>query len=178
MVWVDVERALFPGRFQPIHKGHVEVIKWALQRVDELIVGIGTAQESHTVVNPFTAGERVIMVKLALRDAGVDLNRVYIIPIPDILMNSVWPYYVQMYVPKFRYGVARNPLVLRLFRDAGIEVLVPPPYLRVKYSSTRIRRLMLEGSSEWEELVPPSVVKFIKEIEGVKRLKEVTGVDV
>ncbi len=178
MPWSDVRRALFPGRFQPIHWGHVKVIQWALTQVDELVVGIGTAQESHTVINPFTAGERVIMVKEALKEVGVDLSRIYIIPIPDILMNSVWPYYVQMYVPRFQYGIARNPLVLRLFKDAGIKPLVPPPYDRGKYSSTRIRKLMLVGSDEWRELVPKSVAAFIDEIDGVERLKEVTGVDV
>ncbi len=142
-----------------------------------MIIGVGTAQESHTVINPFTAGERVLMIREALKDASIDLSRVYIIPIPDILMNSVWPHYVQMYVPKFRYGVARNPLVLRLFKDAGIEVLIPPPYDRSKYSSTRIRKLMLLGRSEWRELVPPSVARLIEELNGVERLKEVTGVD-
>jgi len=177
MVWDDVVRALFPGRFQPIHLGHVGVIKWVLERVDELIIAIGTAQESHTIVNPFTAGERVIMVRLALEEAGIDLRRVYIIPIPDILMNSVWPHYVQMYVPKFRYGVARNPLVIRLFKEAGFDVLIPPPYDRAKYSSTRIRKLILSGSDEWRELVPKSVAKFIDEIGATQRLREVTGVD-
>ena len=177
MVWNDVVRALFPGRFQPIHLGHVSVIKWVLERVDELIIAIGTAQESHTIVNPFTAGERVVMVRLALEEAGIDLRRVYIIPIPDILMNSVWPHYVQMYVPKFRYGVARNPLVIRLFKEAGFEVLIPPPYDRAKYSSTKIRKLILSGSDEWRELVPKSVAKFIDEIGATQRLREVTGVD-
>jgi nicotinamide-nucleotide adenylyltransferase len=177
MVWSDVSRALYPGRFQPMHLGHLNVIKWALTKVDELIIGVGTAQESHTVVNPFTSGERLVMLREALKDEGIDLSRVYIIPIPDILMNSVWPYYVQMYVPKFTYGVARNPLVLRLFKDAGIQLLIPPPYDRRKLSSTRIRKLMLLGKDEWRELVPRAVAKFIDEIGGVERLKEITGVD-
>jgi nicotinamide-nucleotide adenylyltransferase len=153
------------------------VIKWALERVDELVVVIGTAQESHTVVNPFTAGERLIMVKLALKDEGVDLNRVYIVPVPDILMNCVWVHYLSMYVPKFKYGIARNPLVIRLFKEAGYEVLIPPPYNRGEYSSTKIRKLMLLGDNKWRELVPKSVAEFIDEIKGVERLKQVVGVD-
>lgn len=176
-MWNDVVRAVFPGRFQPIHLGHLHVIEWTLTKVDELIVAIGTAQESHTIVNPFTAGERVLMIKEALKERSVDLSRVYIIPVPDILMNSVWPQYLQMYVPKFRYGVARNPLVLRLFRDAGYEVLVPPPLERGKYSSTVVRKLMLLGDDRWRELVPASVVKVIEELGGIERLREVTGVD-
>lgn len=153
------------------------MIRWALEKVDEVIVVIGTAQESHTVVNPFTAGERVVMVKLALKEAGLDLNRIYIIPVPDILMNSVWVNYLSMYVPKFKYGVARNPLVVRLFKEAGYEVLIPPPYNRGIYSSTRIRRLMLSDDASWRDLLPKSVVEFIDEIKGVERLKHVVGVD-
>ncbi len=170
-------RAVYAGRFQPIHYGHVNVIKWALERVDELIVVIGTAQESHTVVNPFTAGERLLMVKLALKEEGVDLDRVYIVPVPDILMNSVWVHYLAMYVPKFKFGVARNPLVVRLFREAGYEVLIPPPYNRGEYSSTRIRRLMLSNDPAWKDLIPKSVVEFIDEIRGVERLRQIIGVD-
>ncbi|MCX8185173.1 MAG: nicotinamide-nucleotide adenylyltransferase [Sulfolobales archaeon] len=177
MVWNDVVRAVYPGRFQPVHLGHVEVIKWALSGVDELIIAIGTAQESHTIVNPFTAGERVVMLKLALEEYGLNLGRIYIIPVPDILMNSVWPIYVQLYVPRFKYGVARNPLVIRLFREAGYEVLVPPPYERGKYSSTKIRRLMAAGNESWRSYVPSSVAKFIDEIGGVERIREVLGSD-
>jgi len=83
-------RGVYPGRFQPFHWGHVGVVRWALEKVDELVIVIGTAQESHTVANPFTAGERVVMVKEALKDAEIDLSKIYIIPIPDILMNVVW----------------------------------------------------------------------------------------
>ncbi len=153
------------------------MVRWALERVDELIVVIGTAQESHTVVNPFTAGERVLMVRLALKEVGVDLNRIYVIPVPDILMNSAWVHYLAMYVPKFKFGVARNPLVIRLFKEAGYDVLIPPPYDRTKYSSTRIRRLMISDDASWRGLLPRSVVEFLDEIKGVERLRQIVGVD-
>ena len=177
MAYRSPVRGLYPGRFQPVHWGHVEVVKWALQRVDEVIIVIGTAQESHTVVNPFTAGERMLMIRAALQDAGVDLGRVWIVPVPDILMNAVWVKYVELYVPPFRYGIARNPLVVRLFKEAGYEVLVPPPYERGLYSSTTIRKMMLLGDERWRQLVPPSVAKIIDEIGGVQRIREVAGRD-
>ncbi len=172
-----VTRAVFPGRFQPLHWGHVSVVKWALERVDELVIVVGSAQESHTLTNPFTAGERIVMIREGLRDSGVDLSRIIIVPVPDILMNAVWPRYVAMFVPPFRYVVARNPLVLRLFKEMGYEVLVPPPYDREKYSSTRIRAMMIRGDERWRELVPPSVARIIDEIRGVERLREIVGRD-
>ncbi|RLG84918.1 MAG: nicotinamide-nucleotide adenylyltransferase [Thermoprotei archaeon] len=176
-MYSDRVRGVYPGRFQPMHKGHLQVIRWALQNVDELIIVIGTAQESHTIANPFTAGERMVMIREALRESGIDLSRVYIVPVPDILLNAVWVHYLRLYVPSFRYGIARNPLVVRLFKEAGYEVLVPPPYDRERYSSTRIRRLMIQGDDTWRELVPPAVARVIDEIGGVERLREVTGRD-
>lgn len=170
-------RGIFPGRFQPPHLGHMQTIKWSLEKVDELIIVVGSAQESHTLSNPFTAGERVLMIKEGLKDLSIDLSRIYIIPVADIYMNAVWVHYVAMFVPPFRYAIARNPLVVRLFKEAGYEVLIPPPYNREIYSSTRIRRLMLEGNNDWKKLVPPSVAHIIETIDGVRRLMEIAGRD-
>jgi nicotinamide-nucleotide adenylyltransferase len=36
---------------------------------------------------------------------------------------------------------------------------------------------MLMGDEKWRELVPPSVAKFIDEIKGIERLKEIVGKD-
>ncbi|MEM3079801.1 MAG: adenylyltransferase/cytidyltransferase family protein, partial [Thermoproteota archaeon] len=51
-------RGLFIGRFQPFHLGHLKAVEYIINRVDEVIIGIGSAQYSHTLENPFTAGER------------------------------------------------------------------------------------------------------------------------
>ena len=169
---IKPERAVLPGRFQPVHKGHVEVIKWALERVDELIIVIGSAQESHTLENPFTAGERMLMIKEALKEIGVDFSKVYIVPIPDIQVNSIWVSYLRSLLPPFSIGISRNPLVVRLFREAGLKVLEPPVYSRDEYSGTRIRELMLKGES-WEQYVPRSVANIIKSLDGVSRLREI-----
>ncbi|EZQ03059.1 nicotinamide-nucleotide adenylyltransferase [Candidatus Acidianus copahuensis] len=169
-------RGVYPGRFQPFHLGHLSVIKWALERVDELIILVGSAQESHTLNNPFTAGERIEMIRLSLREHGIPTDRYYIIPIPDILMNSVWTYHVRMYVPSFSKVFARNPLVIRLFKEAGTEVEIPPPYNREKYNSTLIRKMIILNE-KWEDLVPTSVSIFLSNIRGIERLKELVGSD-
>jgi len=57
-------RALYIGRFQPYHNGHHYVINHIAREVDELIIGFGSAQMSHEPSDPFTAGERVLMIKV------------------------------------------------------------------------------------------------------------------
>ena len=71
--------------------------------------------------------------------------------------------------PPFDIIYSSNPLVVRLFREAGIPVNSPAMYERATHSGTEIRRRMLAGEP-WEELVPPAVVKVISEIDGVERL--------
>ncbi|QGR15930.1 nicotinamide-nucleotide adenylyltransferase [Sulfurisphaera ohwakuensis] len=169
-------RGLYPGRFQPFHLGHLSVIKWALQKVDELIIVIGSAQESHTLANPFTAGERIEMIRESLLEENIDLSSIYLIPVPDILMNNVWVSHVRSFSPNFDIVFARNPLVIRLFKEAGFEILIPPPYDREKYNSTLIRRLIIENNDEWKKLVPQKVAEYILKIRGDERLKAIAGI--
>ena len=58
-----VNRGLYVGRFQPFHLGHLGAIKEVLKEVDELAIVIGSAQYSHNPSNPFTAGERLVMIR-------------------------------------------------------------------------------------------------------------------
>jgi len=76
------KRALFVGRFQPFHNGHLHAVKSILGDADELVVVVGSAQMSHEPDNPFTAGERLEMIKYALDSAGIDRRRYMLIPIP------------------------------------------------------------------------------------------------
>ena len=44
---MNMKRAFYIGRFQPFHLGHYSVITSIAEEVDELIIGIGSAQTSH-----------------------------------------------------------------------------------------------------------------------------------
>ncbi|MEM0456612.1 MAG: nicotinamide-nucleotide adenylyltransferase [Nitrososphaerota archaeon] len=171
-----MRRALFIGRFQPIHIGHVEAIKHILSENDELIIVVGSAQYSHTFDNPFTAGERIEMIRMALEEAGVDLRRVLIIPVPDVGSHSIWVAHVKSLAPSFQTVYTNNPLVTQLFKEAGYEVKPINMFRRDELIATRIRKMMV-GDEEWRALVPKSVAQFIEKVEGVKRLKMVVSTD-
>jgi len=166
-------RGLYIGRFQPYHLGHHQILKQISKEVDEIIVGIGSAQKSHEIENPFTAGERVLMVSSALKDFDI---KHYVIPIEDILRNCIWVAHVKSMVPPFDVVYTNNPLVIELFTEDGFDVRKSPLFKRDDYSGTRIRKLMLKNE-EWEEFVPQSVVEIIDEIDGINRLKTVSQSD-
>jgi len=165
----DDFNALLIGRFQPFHKGHMEVIRTILKDCDYLTLGIGSAQYSHTFENPFTAGERHLMISRALKEEGV--QNYFLVPIVDINRYSVWVAHVSSLVPPFKAIYSNNPLTKRLFSEAGYEVRASPLFNVELYSGTEIRNRMLAGK-DWRHLVPETVASVIDEIKGEERIKE------
>ena len=171
-----VKRGLYVGRFQPFHLGHLGAIKDILKEVDELIIVIGSAQYSHLLDNPFTAGERMVMIRKALEEAGLSYSRFWIVPVPDMHLHMMWVSAVKGYTPSFDVVYSNEPLTRRLFIEAGYKVKAIRFHKRKIYSSTEIRKRMLKDKS-WEKLVPKSVATFIKEIDGVNRLRDLNKSD-
>jgi nicotinamide-nucleotide adenylyltransferase len=171
-----VRRGLLVGRFQPLHKGHLKAMKDILEKVDELIIVVGSSQYSHTMENPFTTGERVLMIRQALTEEDVNPSRYWIIPVPDMHIHMIWVAEVIGYTPKFDTIYTNEPLTRRLFIESGFNVKPVPFHQREEYSSTEIRERIL-NKKNWEELVPETVAKFIKEINGAERLHDLARTD-
>ncbi|HDN66098.1 MAG TPA: nicotinamide-nucleotide adenylyltransferase [Methanosarcinales archaeon] len=169
-----MSRAFYIGRFQPYHIGHHTVLESIAGEVDEIIVGIGSAQRSHELENPFTAGERVVMISRSLKDLDIDC---YVIPIEDIQRNAVWVSHVRSMAPHFDLAYTNNPLVFRLFEEAGVQVERSPMHQRDVYSGTIIRKRMLSGEG-WAHLVPRAVAETIDDIGGIERIREIARDDV
>jgi nicotinamide-nucleotide adenylyltransferase len=151
-------------------------VKDILEEVEELVIAIGSAQYSHNINNPFTAGERLTMIRLALKEAGIDDSRVWVVPVPDVHLHMMWVSALEGYTPKFDIVYSNEPLTRRLFTEAGYKVEPIRFHERKIYSSTEIREKMLK-SENWGKFVPESVAKFIKEIDGANRLRDLTKSD-
>jgi len=168
-----MKRGFYIGRFQPYHNGHQAVLEGIADETDEIVIGVGSAQLSHQPDNPFTAGERVLMITRALASLECPF---YVIPIEDIKRNALWVAHVKSMTPPFELCYSSNPLVVQLFNEAGVTVQSPAMYERDTHSGTEIRRRILNGEP-WKQLVPPAVVKVIDEISGVNRLRQIAGDD-
>ena len=60
-----MKRAIYPGSFDPITNGHIDILKRALQVFDEVIVLVA---DNETKKSRFTVEERVSMIKEAVKD--------------------------------------------------------------------------------------------------------------
>lgn len=58
--------AVFPGQFDPITHGHLDVIRRGLKLFDEVIVGVGNNPEKREM---FPLDERVEMIRILLADS-------------------------------------------------------------------------------------------------------------
>jgi nicotinamide-nucleotide adenylyltransferase len=157
------------GRFQPFHAGHLKVLHEIRRRRPEagLLLGIGSAEESYTWKNPFTAGERFEMID---RTVGAIADpRVYIVPVADIRRHAQWVRYLESLLPAFDRVYTNNPLTRLLFERAGYAVESPPLYSRGRFEGEHIRRCLATDRG-WRPLVPPAVAGYLEEIEAPRRL--------
>jgi nicotinamide-nucleotide adenylyltransferase len=167
---------LYVGRFQPFHLGHLEAVKHILGKVDELVVVVGSAHDSHTIDNPFTAGERITMIRLALKEAKIDANRYTVLPLPDAEFHKVWVSHLLSQTPSFDLVFTNEPLTGRLLKEAGMRVEKIPMFNRGAFTATEVRKRIIEGKN-WEELLPKSVAAYVKQIKGEERMREITQTD-
>jgi len=171
-----LSRGIFIGRFQPFHLGHIAAIKFAFKRVDELAIVIGSAQASYESQNPFTAGERVSMIKDSLNaDKMIDCKKTLIIPVPDTNIHSTWTHSVDMLVPKYDVVFTNNAFTGYLFIQRNIAVTEPKLLNRSDLSGTEIRRRMVKNL-KWTHLVTKQTQSLIEEVGGVERLKKISGI--
>jgi nicotinamide-nucleotide adenylyltransferase len=160
--------ALFIGRFQPFHKGHLMLLQSISNQYDEIIIGIGSSQYSSTIDNPFSEDERKKMLAKSLDKVGI--NNYKIVLIPDIHNPPKWVSHVFSIVRDFDVVISNNSFTKQLFSEKGYFVKRTPYFEKERYSGEEIRRRMI-NSEKWEDLVPKAVAKIIKEINGVQRLK-------
>lgn len=167
-----MRRALLFGRFQPFHLGHLNIVEWALKLgFDEVVLLIGMASENYTPRNPFTAGERIEMIRLSCTDKGIPPSKTITATIQTLETSIGSVYYVLSYVPRVEAILTRNPVISKIFLDAGIKVVQPPLFNREEWRGETIRRKIAKGDDSWKKAVTPSTASFIEEIGGVERIR-------
>jgi nicotinamide-nucleotide adenylyltransferase len=161
--------ALFIGRFQPFHKGHLSAVKWIAKKSSKVIVAIGSAQEKNTVRNPFSVNERMKMIKAQLTAAGLQKKCAFA-SVTDINSNERWAAHVDAHVPRYEVVYSNNALVKKLMRKTRKTVRAVPFFKKEKFNATKIRTRMKKGA-RWQDRVPAKVKSVLKRIGAEARVK-------
>jgi cytidyltransferase-like protein len=161
------------GRFQPFHLGHLEYLRGAAKRSDEVWIGITNPDPSRVKPeesdplrhlpesNPYSYAERLLMVKAAAADLGLDPARVHVIPFP-VNEPELWPAYVPPDVTQYlRLFSAWGGTKLERLREAGYEAVVLDEGAEKEISGAEVREAIREHG-DWESLVPPGVAIVLR----------------
>ena len=110
------------GRFQPFHLGHLEAVNFALSKVEQLYIGIGSSNKSNQPRNPFTVEERKQMILSSL-DKNI-IKRVSIYEIPDLDDHSKWVNSVDEIIPKYDIVFSSDDFTHSLYEKKGKELIL------------------------------------------------------
>ena len=154
------KRAVYPGMFDPVHNGHVDVIQRSLQIFDELIVAV--------VANPakqplFSVKERLEMID----EATSELSNFRIVAFDGLLIDLVARERADCIVrgiravSDFEYEF-QMALMNRKLRST-VETVFLMPHEKYTYISSRLIKEVASFGTSVAGLVPPIVEKRLAE---------------
>jgi nicotinamide-nucleotide adenylyltransferase len=156
------------GRFQPFHLGHLEAVNFALSKVEQLYIGIGSSNKSHQPRNPFTVEERRHMILSSLD--GKTLKRVSIYDIPDLDDHSKWTQSIDEIIPNYDIVFSNDDFTHSLYQKIEKDVISVELKSREIFSGTNIRKMIL-NEENWQDLVPDGARNILLTINAKNRLE-------
>lgn len=132
---------LIIGRFQPLHKGHIYLIKEGLKIAKKLVIGIGSANIID-FDNPFSADERERTLKEMIQKEHLDSHIIKIIRLDDNPSDSIWLKQLLQKTGSIDVVIGNNERVKGIFENAGYKVQDIPYFKRHIYEGRKIREKM------------------------------------
>ena len=151
--------ALYPGTFDPITNGHLDIIERALGLFDKLIVAVAISEDKKPM---FTLEERIEMTKEAVKH----LSNVTVIGFDNLTVDLAKTHNAGIIirglraVSDFEYELQLEYLNNSL--NETIETIYLMPKLKHAFISSSIVRNLLKFNGKTEHLIPQGVQKIIR----------------
>ncbi len=155
----DIKRAIYPGTFDPITNGHLDIIKRACRMFDEIIVAVADSEAKKPM---FTLEQRIEMVKVVTKD----FPKIKVVGFHSLLVDLSDDLDANIIirglraVSDFEYELQMGYANASLKKD--LETVYLMPSLEHAFVSSSVVRSILNFDGKVEHLVPDEALKLIK----------------
>jgi pantetheine-phosphate adenylyltransferase len=153
-------KAIYPGTFDPLTNGHLDLIARGAKIVDHLVIAILRNSEKATPL--FTVPERVEMITEATREFG----NVSVATFDGLLVDFCREQGAKAVLRGIRaisdYEYEFQMAMMNRKLDPELETLFMMPAEKYSYVSSRLIKSVFELGGDVSSLVPPLVVERLK----------------
>jgi pantetheine-phosphate adenylyltransferase len=159
-----MRRAIYPGSFDPVTNGHLDIIERGCKLFDEIIIGI--------LVNPekqpfFSVEERREMLNEVVQDISHGGCKVQVDSFTGLLVNYAVAQEADVIVRGIRaisdYEYELQMALMNRRLEPGIETVFMMPAETYSYVSSRLVKEVFQLGGTIAGLVPPVIEKRMKE---------------
>ncbi len=155
-----MRRVIYPGTFDPVTYGHIDVIKRAMELFDEIVV---TVAKNPAKTEMFTLEERVDMLKESLKEY------------PNVIVDSFGGLVVDHARQLGAVGIIRGLRAISDFEyefqmalmnrklNKDFKTIFLMPHEKYTYLNSTIIRNLAQFDADVSEFVPPYVAEKLKE---------------
>ena len=158
--------AIYPGTFDPITFGHIDVIRKSLKIVDKVIVGISDGNQKNFL---FSINERVEIIKRALyKDVNLKKNKVEVITFNTLTTDLCKKYKSNIIlrglraVSDFEYEFQLAGMNRKL--NNQVETIFLMSDLENQIISSRFVKEIAQHKGDLKKFTTKSTIKSLKEI--------------
>ena len=155
-----MRRAIYPGSFDPITKGHIDVIQRAAKLFDEVIVAVAFNDQKMSL---FTPDERAVMIEEVVNGA----SNIRVVRFNGLLVEFAREEQAVAVVRGLRavsdFEFEFQMALMNRKLEPTIETVFLTPREEYTYLSSRIVKEIARLGGNVDAFVPPSVAKALTE---------------
>lgn len=155
-----MKTVLYPGSFDPVTNGHLDIVKRASKMFDEVTVGVLVNSQKNPM---FSAEERVALIVEAVKD----LPNVKVVQFSGLLVNYVEKEGITAIVKGLR-AISDFEMELQMASmnkklNDRAETIFMMTATEYSYLSSSLVKEVFKFGGEIEGLVPPNVYQYMHE---------------
>ena len=159
-----MKTAIYPGTFDPITFGHIDVIKKSLKLFDKIIVAVSDGENKHYL---FNVEQRIEIVKKALfKDLKLNKKKILVIPFQSLTTDLCKKYKSNIIlrglraVSDFEYEFQLAGMNRKL--NSNVETIFLMSDVKNQIISSRLIKEVIELNGDIKKFTTKSTIKSLK----------------